>query len=467
MGDFAANVAIAHQIGSARGGLSVLSAMDIRDDEFFAAFGRSINELVMGHRRHLEVNRGSSNSPSKVNQRWLEATSMAAGPKTRWVDGTPEYSFHICGLRKLFPEAVFIHLVRDADSVVRSMLNFHRVEGTRLVASEQKAYEYWLRAVNACLMAEQAYGPDVIYRLLYSQLVKQPELAFRSLLNFIGEPYNDKCLAPLAERINSSNVPSDFESNEADTDPAIVEEARRLSAEIETTMQPSNVSTARAAELETTFREASVESSVRVARVEQKLLEQKRQYEGQIISQERHYIAEVEQYKTQIARQELHYTAEVDQYKMQIASQERHYTNEVEQYKVLISAQQRDHSAALQGYRSQTRILKQMLNQVEKAAARLRKSRRWKFVNLVAVIKAKLSHKKQLPGYGDLDKVVAAYSAWRASYAESTNTSRPAKATTQTDSSATTGERLADSESAGKPAMTDRLAKPAENRYGV
>ena len=58
----------------------MLSEMDIRDDEFFAAFGGTINEMVVAHRRHLEINRENSNNPSKVNLRWLEATSMAAGP---------------------------------------------------------------------------------------------------------------------------------------------------------------------------------------------------------------------------------------------------------------------------------------------------------------------------------------------------------------------------------------------------
>ena len=87
MGDFAATLAVALQIGSARGDLSMLSAMDIRDDEFFAAFDRSINELVVGHRRHLEINRENSNTPSKVNKQWLEATSMTGRPQDpvgRW-----------------------------------------------------------------------------------------------------------------------------------------------------------------------------------------------------------------------------------------------------------------------------------------------------------------------------------------------------------------------------------------------
>ena len=253
MGDFALNVAVAHQIGSARGGYSILSAMDIRDDEFFAAFGRSINELVVGHRRDLEMNRENSSSPLKVNLRWLEATSMAAGPKTRWVDGTPEYSLHICGLRKLFSEARFVHVFRDVDAVVRSMVNFHRATGIQLVANEQDAYKYWLRTVRACFKAEEAYGPHVVYRLRYTALVENPESALRSLLDFLGEPYSAKCLEPLSQRINSSNVPPDFRSDDPATDPAIVEEARRLSAEIEQTPQPTEHSPAAADELEAEF----------------------------------------------------------------------------------------------------------------------------------------------------------------------------------------------------------------------
>src|SRR5207249_10868777 len=134
--------------------------------------------------------------------------------KSRWVDGTPEYSLHICGLRKLFPGALFIHIVRDVDSVVRSLLNFDRLGEGSLVANEQEAYNYWLRTVSSCLLAERAYGPRVVLRLRHSDLVNEPEAAFRSLLNFLGEPYTPECLEPLAQRINSSNVPADFDGSD-------------------------------------------------------------------------------------------------------------------------------------------------------------------------------------------------------------------------------------------------------------
>ena len=239
MGDFAISVAIGHQIGAARGDRSIFSAMDISQDELFAILGRSINDLILRHRKDLERKR--------------QVTSEESERKGRWVDGTPEYSFHICGLRKLFPEALFIHLVRDVRSVVRSMLNFHRVAGQHLVKNEQEAYNYWFRTVSSCLLAERAYGPRVVLRLRYSDLLNAPEIAMRSVLEFIGERYTTACLNPLEKRINSSNVPIDFEIDNSRTDPALLERTARLCTEIEKTPQPIEISPAASDEIEAAF----------------------------------------------------------------------------------------------------------------------------------------------------------------------------------------------------------------------
>ena len=291
MGHFAANVATSYRVGTARGILSILSAMGITRDEFFSHIGNSINALILKHRCDLDRTRWIT-----AVQRVLKAEGLYRGEmtgkldaatgtalrqygvadeanvlfysklvdslrtaasdsenKTRWVDQTPEYSFHICALRKLFPAALFVHIVRDVDSVVRSMLNFHRITGTKLVANEAEAYKYWLRTVKACLKGEEAYGPQVIYRLRYAALVETSESALHSLLNFLGESYSSKCLEPLSQRINSSNVPPDFNSDDPATDPALVQEARRLSSEIEQTCQPVSHSAAAVDELETEF----------------------------------------------------------------------------------------------------------------------------------------------------------------------------------------------------------------------
>jgi Sulfotransferase family len=272
MGDFAIDLAICYQIGAARGNRSVLSAMDIQSDEFFASFGQTINDLILGHRKDLERKRsGASSVRTGGTTSFVETRRSEFEPKTRWVDGTPEYSLHIYGLRKLFPQALFIHIVRDVTSVVRSMLNFHRIAGSSLVANEQEAYKYWLRTVSNCLLAERAYGPRVVLRLRYSEFVDRSESSMQSLLDFLGEPYTVKCLTPLEKRINSSNVPPDFKSDDPATDPAVVEEARRLCAEIGRTPQPPEASSAAAEEMQVAFEKrvqyvATVESKYQEAK---------------------------------------------------------------------------------------------------------------------------------------------------------------------------------------------------------
>jgi hypothetical protein len=138
---------------------------------------------------------------------------------------------------------------------VRSILNFHRVSGIQLVQNEQEAYRYWLRTVSACLEAEQAYGPNIVYRIRYADLNNHAESAMRSLFAFLKEPYTTKCLEPLAQRINSSEVPPDFKSEDPATDPALVEAALQLSDEVEKNSQPTESSQAAADKMEKAFSE--------------------------------------------------------------------------------------------------------------------------------------------------------------------------------------------------------------------
>jgi hypothetical protein len=255
MGDFAINVGVAYETGAARGDYSILSAMDVGTDEFFSAFGRSINQLILGHRDQLEKKREAKCVEQNLDRRWLEGSSRAIGPKQRWVDGTPEYSFYIFGLRKLFPEARFIHVFRDVGEVVRSMLNFHHVGGIHLVADEEDAYRYWIRTVSACFLAERAYGCSVVRRIPYADLVKEPESTMRSLLNFVNEAYSERCLEPLQVRINSSRVPAECETSDNTANPVTVEKAMQLSALVEKDVRVLNGSSAAVDEMEAVFRE--------------------------------------------------------------------------------------------------------------------------------------------------------------------------------------------------------------------
>jgi hypothetical protein len=122
------------------------------------------------------------------------------------------------------------------------MLNFHRLSGFQLVANKQEAYEYWLRTVSSCLDAERAYGSRVVHRFRYSDLIANPEPTLRAILDFLGEPYAAACLNPLQKRINSSNVPAEFQLTDNAVDQILVAKAEKLSAELEQMPQSDETS---------------------------------------------------------------------------------------------------------------------------------------------------------------------------------------------------------------------------------
>jgi DNA repair exonuclease SbcCD ATPase subunit len=275
-------------------------------------------------------------------------------------------------------------------------------------------------------------------------LVNNPESAIRSLLDFVGEPYSAKCLEPLSERINSSNVPPDFKSENPATDPTVVERARRLYAQIEETGQPSEAHPEAAEEMEATFRERVKHK----AALESIIAELQRQLERQNIGVEQlseqlsqrtletaklerdlnAYAAELERHKAHLTRQEEHYTGEFEQlrdeiekHKAHLARQEEHYTGEVEQLRAQLAEDKERIVKLKDRLRRQlwnTKKLSRLLDDAGTAAARLRKSRRWKLANPGTAIKAMLSHGKVSVGYDYLDKIVKSYSQWRASHPE-------------------------------------------------
>jgi hypothetical protein len=254
MAPFAVDVAVAFRRGSARGERSQFSSMGMQCDQFIEGIGAFINESIIGHRHTFENRRGQLARPGRpTNHPAFRISRDQLDPKSRWVNGTPEYSLGICGLRKLFPRAKFIHIARDCDRVVYSMLNFDRVSGTRFVETESEGYQRWMRYVQACLAAEQAYGSAVVCRLLHQDLVQETEKAMHRVLEFIGEPFASQCLEPLVKRINTSSLRTEAsEDTPSDASPESIQ-ARELWRTVRETAPPSSASAEAAAYLEEEF----------------------------------------------------------------------------------------------------------------------------------------------------------------------------------------------------------------------
>lgn len=230
---FGVDLASTYDRATVRGRRSMLAALGIEREALFAALGDAIDALVVGSRERREeiAVQEIAEHPEEAHEAFQIA--RPGDPKSRWVDGTPEYSLNIAVLRRLFPAALFVHIVREPDAVVRSLMNFATgAGGPQVVASEQEAWDYWLRTVRGCVAAERAYGAEAVHRIRYADLVARPREALGACLEFLGEEFDAACLAPLGERINSSRVPASYELDSTAVDPAVIAAVRALEAEL-------------------------------------------------------------------------------------------------------------------------------------------------------------------------------------------------------------------------------------------
>lgn len=122
----------------------------------------------------------------------------AAAGKARTVEKTPLNVLAFTDLALLFPDALFVHIVRDGRDVAASLMARAWTDprsGNLLpqCASPDGAAQYWSDLAGLGVDAERALGDRVI-RLRYEDLVADSERVLRRLFAFLGEAYSDVVL---------------------------------------------------------------------------------------------------------------------------------------------------------------------------------------------------------------------------------------------------------------------------------
>ena len=107
--------------------------------------------------------------------------------KQRWGDKTPYHTWHVDDMARLFPDAVFVGIVRHPGGCVGSNMNRwgHGVK--------QASYHY--SRYNREIARQAARLGDRFAIVRYEDLVLQPEPLLRELLEWLGEPWSDDVLA--------------------------------------------------------------------------------------------------------------------------------------------------------------------------------------------------------------------------------------------------------------------------------
>lgn len=101
--------------------------------------------------------------------------------KERYGDKTPSFVIHIDRLARLFPEASFVHVIRDGRDVALSYLDTDF--GSRNVVEAAIAWDRYVRRGRA---SGARLGPGRYHEVRYEHLVDDPERVVRRLCGFLG-----------------------------------------------------------------------------------------------------------------------------------------------------------------------------------------------------------------------------------------------------------------------------------------
>jgi hypothetical protein len=113
---------------------------------------------------------------------------------------TPAFVRRLPTLHGYWPEAKFVHLIRDGRDVCLSVLNWNHADrtagryGTWAQDPVSTTALWWKRKVRLGRQGGQALGRGLYYEVHYEQLVARPEQECGKLCAFLGVPYDGAML---------------------------------------------------------------------------------------------------------------------------------------------------------------------------------------------------------------------------------------------------------------------------------
>ena len=112
----------------------------------------------------------------------LTALYAAKRNKPRWAEKTPNHLLHLPRLRRHYPDAPIVRIVRDPRDCALSMQKLPWASPSALANSY--LWEAWFR------QSQPFFERDAnTFTLRYEDLVAEPERALRRLCAFVGEPF--------------------------------------------------------------------------------------------------------------------------------------------------------------------------------------------------------------------------------------------------------------------------------------
>jgi hypothetical protein len=143
-------------------------------DVSFEAVSETMRQLVTeGYRHDGDILSAAILAFGKVSGQLNEQT-------IHWVEKTPFNEYYVEQILNWWPEALFLHVVRDPRDNYVSYQRKHPEWSVRTFA------ESWMHSTQSGLDCQKKYGPERYWVLCYEQLIQSPEEVLQAICRFIG-----------------------------------------------------------------------------------------------------------------------------------------------------------------------------------------------------------------------------------------------------------------------------------------
>jgi hypothetical protein len=111
--------------------------------------------------------------------------------KPRWGDKRPGYFQRIPALRRMFPDAQVVQLVRDGRDCVASLkeMDWYKHDAYHALAT-------WMESIEVGEWAARSLGPGTYHRVYYERLIGDPAGELRALCAFLDEEFDPVMCEP-------------------------------------------------------------------------------------------------------------------------------------------------------------------------------------------------------------------------------------------------------------------------------
>ncbi len=115
----------------------------------------------------------------------------ASRGKSRWGDKSPGYLTKLPLLRRMFPEAKFVNIIRDGRDVFLSVKRLGWEDDPAMVALQ------WASAIGKARAFGASPGRSTCYlEVRYEELIQDPEAVLPAVFEFVGVEYSPSVLEP-------------------------------------------------------------------------------------------------------------------------------------------------------------------------------------------------------------------------------------------------------------------------------